>query len=178
MKLNGQLLTNSYRHPFSLPRVGDEPLAMQLQPLPLGFHQRLRERGIQPPTTPLKIARDSSGKPLRDGQGNALTLAETQNPEYLLELERYHQRVAVLALAQSLEGDQHVGFDTPVPSGTDGQVWIRYANALLHEMEAAGFTAGDLLLLCREISRISNLLDEQLTQAQANFSPSGPSPSG
>ncbi len=145
-------------------------MLLRLQPLPLGFHQRLRRRRIHPPVPPVKIARDAAGKPLRDAQGSAVTLADVQQPDYLAACERYHQRVAVLSLAEALRGDETIELETvpPVESATQG--WEDYADALFAELEQAGFAAGDLVLLCREICRLSNLIDDHLRVAQGNFS--------
>jgi len=171
MKFAGQPLQNSYVSSFTLPRSNGEPLTLQLQPLSLGFHSRLRSRGILPPVPPLKVARDSHGKPLRDGQGMAITQTDSHNSDYLMELENYHQRVAVLTVVESLQVDPNITFDA-VPPGDDshGHAWKNYADAIFHELEQAGLTAGDLVLLCREICRLSNLLDQHLSTAQASFS--------
>ena len=177
MKLNGQALQKPLVHAFVLPRSDGSSLTFQLQPLPLGFHQRLRGRGIQPPVPPSKVARDAAGRPLRDAAGQAVTIADSQHPEYVAELERYHQRVAVLALAESLNADPAIAFDTPSPTAASAAPeWARFADALFDELEQSGFTAGDLILFCQEICRISNLLDDHLAAAQANFSL--PPPSG
>ena len=171
MKISGRTIDQIVSQPVLLPRPGSEPVLLQLTPLPLGFHQRLRDRGIVPPTVPSRIGRDSQGRPLRDAQGTAILVRDPQQPEYLLELERYHQRVAVLAVAEALRADENVTFDAVLPRSHDADEWRQYADTLFAEMERSGLTAGDLVLLCREICRLSNLLDEQLQTAQQNFSP-------
>jgi hypothetical protein len=178
MKLNGQPLGTSIRQPFTLPRTDGSSLTLTLKPLSLGFHHRLRQRGIHPPTPPVKVARDSAGRPVRDASGQAVTLSDVQNHAYLAELERYHQRIAVLAVVEALRGDAGISFETPSPDEREANAdeWLRYADTLFEELEQSGFSAGDLILLCQEICRISNLLDDHLAAAQANFS--SPLPSG
>ncbi|SFH68583.1 hypothetical protein [Planctomicrobium piriforme] len=172
MKLSGLPVQNFFVSRYHLRRVGGEPLTLQLRPLPLGFHQRLRNRGIVPPLPPLKIARDSAGKPLRDAQGMVLTLADQRQPEFLAELDCYHQCVAVLSVVEALAGDPAVAFETAPPSETaTAKTWRNYAESIFAELEQAGFTAGDLVLLCREVCRLSNLIDEQLSAVQETFSP-------
>jgi len=173
MKLNGHSLSNTSSSVFELRRGHQEPLTLRLSPLSLGFHQRLRSRGIIPPNPPVKIARDSGGKPLRDGAGLAVTYADRQDAEYLTAVEVYHQRVAVLSVAESIRGDSSVRFETSEPVAQTCEAWEEYAERLFVEMELAGFTAGDLILLCREICRLSNLIDEHLTAARQNFSFAG-----
>jgi hypothetical protein len=149
-----------------------------MQPLRLGFSRTLRERGVAPPEPPLRVARDSSGRPLRDERGQAVMVAAEADSDYLRQLELYHQRVAVLAVAESLEGDAEVSFETPRPEGQgqgQGQEqahsgWIEYADALYDEMERAGFTAGDLVHLCTQACRLSNLAGDHLRDSARGFS--------
>lgn len=178
MNIHGQPLSNPSTSIFQLRRGHLEPLVLQLRPLSLGFHQRLKERGFHLPLPPLKIARDSTGKPLRDAQGQLLTQPERQDPEYLAALDDYHQSVAVLSVVESLRGSSEVTFETPVPRTNDAAEWREYARLVFTEMEAAGFVAGDLILLCREICRLSNLIEDHLAAARQNFSSSPASSPG
>lgn len=173
MRLRGQQIETNYVHPFSLRRANGQSLNFQLSPLPLGFQSKLRQRGIFPPQPPLKISRDSTGKPLRDAAGQAVTHHDLADESYREANELYHQRVAMLALFESLRNDSAVEFETSVPSEKKhaADEWTTFADSLFQELESAGLTAGDLLALCDEIGRISNLVDSHLAQAQANFSP-------
>jgi cytoplasmic iron level regulating protein YaaA (DUF328/UPF0246 family) len=100
----------------------------------------------------------------------AVTMADLTDASYKAQLELYHQRVAVLAFLESLSADADVRFDArPPATGEPREAWHRYADAIFQELEAAGFSAGDLVLICNTISRISNLLGEQLQQAQSTF---------
>ncbi|WP_437194547.1 hypothetical protein [Planctomicrobium sp. SH527] len=141
--------------------------------MPLSFHQRLRDRGIVAPFPPVKVSRDSNGKPMRDGQGQVLTISDTRNSEYLKEVDRYHRVVAVLSVVEALQADPDVSFETSIPVDPAGiEEWWQYADGVFLEMEQAGFAAGDLILLCREICRLSNLVDDHLMVAQSSFSQS------
>jgi len=171
MKFHGQSLQNPSFTLFQLPRGHHDPLVLCLRPLPLGFHQRLKLRGIQLPVPPLKIARDSAGRPLRDGQGQAITLLDQRDADYLAALDRYYRCVAVLSVVESLQGESQIHFETCRPDSTAESDWMQYADLIFQELEDAGFTAGDLILLCREICRLSNLIDDHLLQARQNFSP-------
>jgi hypothetical protein len=178
MIFNGVPLSAEF-HAVCLLRRGDsEPLAVRLNPLPLGFHQRLRRIGIIPPQAPLKIARDSNGKPVRDARGQVVTVQDGHHPDYLNALDEYHRCVGVLAIAESLKGNADLRLESVPPAGEMKDEWISFVSAVLAEMEQAGFTAGDLPLLCREICRLSNLLDDQLGAAQANFSSAAEDTSG
>jgi hypothetical protein len=167
------LLPNSCRV-IQLPRPTGEPLTLTMQPLSLGFHRRLRSRGILPPQAPRKVARDSSGKPLRDESGLAVMTTDANDPDYLNELDLYHQRVAILAIVESLQSDPHVKFTAVAPTTIEPQAWIRYADAIFDEMEAAGLTAGDLAQLSTWTCRLSNLIEGDLQRATANFSSVAP----
>lgn len=170
MRFEGQSLAATPTQLVTLPRPHGGDWTFTLRPLPLGFHRRLRERGLVPPAPGTKVARDSHGRPLRDDAGLAVTQTDHSDPQYLAELELYHQRVAVLAVAESLQADPRVHFDAAQPSDGGTGSWTMYADALHAELESAGFTPGDLILLCNAIARLSNLLGEHLHQARANFS--------
>jgi hypothetical protein len=171
MQINGQPSAAAPNQTVTLPRPDGSDWTFTLQPLPLGFHRRLRDHGVTPPTAPIRIARDSHGRPLRDDAGLAVTQADLTDSRYVADLELYHQRIAVLALAESLQADPNVRFDAPKPGdGVAGSSWPAYADALYAELESAGFTAGDLIHLCHSIGRLSNLLGDHLHQARANFS--------
>jgi len=163
-------LSNNSQRVIQLPRPSGEPLTLTLQPLSLGFHRRLRSRGILPPQAPRKIARDSAGKPLRDELGLAVMTSDDRHADYLNELDLYHQRVAVLAIVESLRADPHVTFNTSPPTSSDTIAWTQYADAIFDEMEEAGLTAGDLAHLSNWTCRLSNLIEGDLQRATANFS--------
>ncbi|WP_437225306.1 hypothetical protein SH661x_004007 [Planctomicrobium sp. SH661] len=170
MKLDGKPLQNSCSSLFSLRRGSEEPLTLRLEPLSLGFHQRLQSRSIVLPQPPVKIARDSQGKPMRDPQGQVLTMHDRQDPSYRVALEQYHQCVAVLSLVEALRGEPRVQFDAVAPTTNSPDDWRKYAQQIYQELELAGFTAGDLVQLCREVGRLSNLIDDHLQAARQNFS--------
>lgn len=176
MHLRGQPRATPFTQTVTLPRPDGSDWSFTLSPLPLGFHRRLRSRGLLPPTPPSRLVRDSSGRPLRDESGQAITTVDTTDRRYLAELELYHQRVAVLAVAEALRADPDVVFDAPPPADDSSDAWTRYADALHAELEAAGFTAGDLILLCQAVCRLSNLLTDHLRATCGNFSSAAPAP--
>ena len=174
MRIHGRSPSNSFTRQFTLPRPDGTALTFTMRPLPLSFHRRLRDRGLIPPQPPTRIARDSQGKPIRDEAGLAVTLADERDPQFLTALEFYHQRIAVLAVAESLSADPNITFETTPPASTATSVqdtaWATYADALYAELEQAGFTSGDLIRLCSAACRLSNLIDDHLQLTQANFS--------
>jgi hypothetical protein len=172
MQIHGQSAAARFTTTVQLPRpAGDGPL-LTLQPLPLGFARRLSAHAVQPPLPPVRIARDPQGKPLRQANGQAVTLADETDADYRRERELYGQRVAVLAVATALEADPHVRFETDATAYP--QDWRPYADALLNELEQAGWTAGDLAWLCQAVCRMSNLLDQHLPESAADFPSGGP----
>lgn len=177
MRVRGQELTAIGAQRVSLVRGDGSTLPLLVRPLPLGFHRRLRSMGLVPPQPPVRVARDAGGAPLRDAQGHAVRLRDDGDPAYLAAAELYHQRVAVLAVAEALQGDPDVEFASrpPVEMGnsSESNAWTGYADALYAELEQAGFTAGDLTQLCGFVCRMSRLLDEHLREARGNFSAAG-----
>lgn len=159
---------SSYSSVCELPRPAGGAIALRMQPLRLGFARSLGERGIVAPEPPLRVARDAAGRPLRDERGQAVMMSAEADAGFARSLELYHQRVAVLAVAESLEGDPEVAFGAQRPPGDDG--WIEYADAIYVEMEEAGFTAGDLVHLCTFACRLSNLAGDHVRESARGFS--------
>lgn len=172
MRVRGRELTGACSQRVSLLRGDGSTLSLLMQPLPLGFQRRLRSAGLVPPQPPCRIARDSSGAPLRDGQGQAVTLRDESDAAWMAALEQYHQRIAVLAVAESLKCDADVEFRSrpPAAGSTEPAAWAAYADALFEELEEAGFSAGELTQLCGFVCRLSRLLDDHLREARGNFS--------
>lgn len=167
MKINGQSLSDGYVRQVELPRPDGSSLMLSLRPLSLGFHRRLRSRGILMPTAPTRVARDANGRPMRDERGMAVLTGDDTDERYRAELETYHQRVAVLAVAEALHADSTIEFETAAPAA-DGD-WRQYADDLYGELERSGWTAGDLVWLCHEVCRLSNLVGDDLAESQRNF---------
>lgn len=172
MKLHGQPVpVQTHTTTVVLQRPNGETLSLKLRPLPLGFHRRLRERGLNSPAPPTRVGRDAQGRPLRDQHGLAISISDPHNPEYVCQLEQYHQRVAVLSIAEALSADPDLQLETPIPATTASSAdWTAYADAVAAELESAGFTAGDLIRICDAICRLSNLIDDHIVGETANFS--------
>ena len=175
MRVRGQELAGVRAQRVTLVRGDGATLSLLVRPLPLGFHRRLRSCGLVPPQAPVRVAREAGGSPLRDAHGQAVTFKDESDAAHLAAVELYHQRVAVLAVAEALKGDADVEFASrpPMETVTDVAAWSSFADALFNELEAAGFTAGDLTQLCGLICRMSRLLDEHLRDARGNFSSAG-----
>jgi hypothetical protein len=168
MRVHGQELAGGFTQRVTLARPDGSMLALTLQPLPLGFHRRLRTHGIVPPQPPIRVARDANGQPLRDASGQAATLRDVNDETYLTALEQHHQRVAVLAVVEALGADESVEFTAQRPAGASDS-WSGYADALFAELEAAGITAGELVQLCSSVCRMSRLMDDDLRASRGRF---------
>ena len=166
MRIKGQECFKDYSQEILLPRPGGEAISLKISPLPLGFHRRLRKQGIVSPQPPRRVARDSNQQPIRDERGQAVFMEHERDEAYVEALEMYHQRIAVLMIAEALSSDGNVEFATEIP--VEGNL-VSCADALYVELEESGFQAGDLILLCNEIGKLSNLFDEHLGDSQQHF---------
>ena len=171
MKIHGSSSPTSFSQPMELPRPNGNSLRLTIKPLPLSFYRKLRIRGIVPPVPPQRVARDSSGKPVKDGEGLALIMQDHSDAHYLDQLELYQQRIAVVMVYEALKDDPEIEFETEIPHET--QDWIEFADGLTAELESAGWSAGDLILVCKMICQYSNLLTDHLQEFEGNFFRSG-----
>ncbi len=167
MRIGGKKVQEKYLRRVRLPRPDGSFWELEVSPLRLGFLQTLHERGIVVPSAPTKVARDSSGKPLRDAEGFAVLQRSESDSQYLEAVEKYHQRVATLVLWEGLQADKQVEFETPVPEGDDD--WALFADQLHTELEHSGWTAGDLIWVCERVAEMSNLTGEHFRESQQDF---------
>ena len=148
-------------------RRGDgAEVGLVIRPLRLGFRERWAGWGIVPPEVPRRVLRDGQGRLVRDEQGLAVLVADGQGPGYRAACERYQARVAGLLIAEGLAGGG-VTIQAQVPAV--GEEATGYADAVLGELEAAGFSAGDVLWLCDEILRLSRLGGEHLAREEGRL---------
>jgi len=143
-------------------RVDGVVVPLRIRPLRLGFRERWAGWGIVPPEPPRRVVRDSQGRLVRDEQGLAVLTADEIGPAYRAACERYQARVAGLLVAEGLCGGVAIHAEAPRP-GDEG---ASYADAVLAELDDAGFSAGDVLWLCDEILRLSRLGGEHLSREE------------
>lgn len=171
MKFHGQSPTATYTKTIALSRPDGSEWILNIAPLALGFHRRLHERGIVPPAPPRRVARDSNGQPLKDRSGLAVMMQDDHDAGYQAGVVRHQQELAALMVYEGLQHDPEIEFESrPPPDGS----WQPFAAALCEEFEAAGWSLGDLTIVCEEICRLSNLLDEHLGRAEQVFSSPAP----
>lgn len=167
MRINGEACVGQFTRTVELRRPDGTSVPLVIKPLPLGFHGRMRERGVCAPVPPARVARDAAGKPLRDARGMAVLMADERDAEYLAAVERHNQRVAALVIAEGLRSDANVLFEAQVHPETKD--WNTFSDAITAELADAGWSDGDVLWLCREILALSNLLDDHVRESQGNF---------
>ena len=141
MRIRGEQPLAATTHPFSISRPDGSEWVVQLSALPLGFQRRLRERGIAAPIPPSRVARDSAGQVMKDRQGRAVLISDQHDADYLLEKERYQQRLAATMVWEALLRDPDIEFDACPPR--EGN-WSPFADELCNELEAAGWSLGDV----------------------------------
>lgn len=122
MKVQGEVLRGEYRRSVELPRPDGSSWRFLIQPLSLGFSRQLRVHGIIPPARPTRVVRDGAGKPVRDSQGLAVLAGDDERGDYQVALERYHQRMAALMIAEALGSDPDVEFQTVRPTAKSHHV--------------------------------------------------------
>ena len=171
MRLNGESFSESYTQRVELPRPGGRLLALTASPLPLAFHRRLVSYGLVAPRQPTRVMRDSTGQPLRDAHGKAVVVPDEEDADYRKALDQFNRRVAALIIAEGLRADERIEFESPLPQSDED--WPAYADGVNRELEDAGWSAGDVVFLCGEILKMSNLVDEHVREAQGNFSSAG-----
>ena len=173
MKLHGQTLVARPRKTVLWRRMDGSEHELTLTALPLAFGTWLRERGIIQPDPPVRVARDAQGKPIRDAQGQAVVTEDRHDRDYLLRLEAYQQRLAMLVLWQATRDESQLTWETPTPD-VHGD-WLSFADDLFEELEQAGVTMGEVTWLCEEATSHSSLVTQAVADRRADFFPAASS---
>ena len=137
-----------------LPRRKGEDVVLEIVALPLGFNDVMNRELIEPRPPQKGWAKDAKGSTVRDGKGLPIPDYQLDDPAYL-EAERLHRRRSnVLMIAEALSKDKKVHFDAKREAFESTEA---YCDALYDEMLAVGFSLGDMMILIREITRVSNI---------------------
>ena len=129
-----------------------------VSPLPMSFERKYEKTGAMqypiPPTVPIRD--DKNGKVLLMEDGSIASERNTSDPDFLRKFANADRRVSALKFSVVVREDESIEFESKAPSfnatdDSEGAVnewkksWIKYTDCLADELEAAGFTSGELV---------------------------------
>ncbi len=171
LKREGVVFPGGMRRVVEFRRQGEgEGVPIALRPLRLGFQRRWAEWGLVAPEAPRRVARDSQGRIVRDERGEAVLVPDEARPEWRAAYERHQLRVAALVVAEGW-ADEDATFDS---SPRDGESGGEYADRLLDELDASGWSAGEVVWLCEQVLALSRLVGDGVREAGERSSPPRP----
>ena len=156
---------------MTLPRGKEDSLVLTVYALPLGFEERA-EGYFPSPVPPRQFVKGPGGRVLRDPKHkNVLLEPNEDDPGYAAEARKVSRMQMVVWLYESIKRG-NVEFVTAEPdSNAPTGAWTVFYEAIYGELVKAGFTIGDLNLLFKEVSSISNLSDDVIGDAAEDFLP-------
>ena len=164
MKVRGETLQSRATGAVVIPRPAGDPITLAIKALPLGWLEEV-DRRLPEPEGRVKFARDERGKLLRDNEGKYVTVPDTR-PEYRQAVKRNNRLQTVAVIERALVDGGDVTFET---QQRDAGAWCDYYESIHAELEAAGLSLGDIDLICTEVLRVSNMDEEALEAARADF---------
>jgi len=172
MKIQGKDFAAKAK-PFTVSMANGEEVVLIVSPLPPGFIEE-EEEEVPQPRMPYRVARQpKTGRILRDGDGNSVTVPDENDPKYQRKVLRCAQARAARVVATALRDSPGIEFDT---QRGDYPRMENYFYELGAEMISAGLAQAQQSEIIRTVLDISgmNLRDAQEV-AEATF-PDGEEP--
>lgn len=151
MKLNGNTIARSTRQ-VTIERDGGDKLVFTVSSLSIGIR---REFDVMYPTpvAPKIVTEGKNGRTEKD---------IWDDPKFMAAIDERNHLRNVYILYRILADDKNVVFDN-IPSDIDS---LRKLSA---ELTASGLSEGDMITLLKEALKASNLSQEEIALAKANF---------
>ena len=163
MKFNGQPIRAMAEKEIALPRPDGNHLFVRVRALGLGEEREAR-RLFPDPVPPHGFYEDEKGKPLRDPDtGKVESGPLFSDPTFLEAVDETERLRTVVKFVRALEADERIEFTA---SGEDANFY-REAQK---EIEEAGISEGDMMLVIRTGIELGNLDQNSIKRAAEAFS--------
>ncbi len=164
MKIDGKDVNLLEQKEYVLPRnSGDIPLL--LSALPLGFQEKI-ERFFPTPTPPKAPVKGANGKLQREN-GIVVVTRNVDDPHYKEQVKKMDLLQAIYVVHCALRNDKSINFETDI-----GQLETNpqeFYEGIYEELDAAGFTVGDILDITKGTMELSNMSSEKFKDLSENF---------
>ena len=146
----------------------DGPLTLKLTALPIGFMEQL-ERDIPSPV-PKQIGwlrtRGNRGSFIKGSDGRMVPELNNEDPKFKLAEEIARRLQNILCITEALRGESKIEFATKL-AGSKSR--LAYAEGLLAEFLAFGFSFGDLGKLVVATIDVSGVTGDKIQAARESF---------
>lgn len=158
MKFRGKLFKTTPRDAVKIPRPGGEVISIFFKAMPLGLEEAAQQR-FPDPEPPVDYARDIRGRLIKDTETGQYVTRVVESEDYK-EKKRIATRRQMMFMVCTALDDPDWEFETPTSEGPE------YYDAIFEELKAAGFSAGDLMLMFKKIVELSNMSEEAVEAAR------------
>lgn len=140
-------------------------LSLSVDPLPIGFYDRMSRLFVLPEPPISGFARNKKGKLERDENGQPIKLRDEENEEYLEKKAKVQQRQNTYILYSLLSSDPDIEFNTEIlPSDPDIGEKLE---VVYQELADAGMSEGQQFQILTALNKASGL-DEYIQDAKKN----------
>lgn len=172
MRISGELPPKPNTREVYLPR-GETQIRLVLSPMPLGLEEHIRHVFPAPPAV-REYELDARGGIARGPDNKPIERWTRETAAWTTATARQNLRKYAVLVREGLRGDPDIQFDSDGSPGKPTEenhfpAWTAYADALLKEFEAAGFTADELMFLVNELSRVTLPTEASIRDARDRF---------
>lgn len=172
MKFKGKQLdrkTSVAKQRCLLPRYGTDPLQLIVAALPLTFNQ-LALKLLPEPIAPLKLMTDNSTGKLVMGPDRKPIQYNDENDSGYKELNfKRAQRLNAWMVFEALQFEDELEWTASIPEKQTRQSIAAWLDELNLEMESAGFSNGDIMLIIEQSMKLSNMTIEDIESERESF---------
>ncbi len=169
MKIKGIRVSAVNHGSLTLVKKSGEDITLQFRSLPLNFTDEVNKEIPSPIPKTTDYLKDRRGRPVRDPDtGKPIMLTDEDSPEFKQSLSKANRRQTTLMLFEALKEDSAVEFENKREDFPSISAW---ADAIYEELNTAGFSVGDLAAMISFMMELSNIKEEELEEARADFLP-------
>jgi hypothetical protein len=176
MKIAGQKIDLNARTTVRIPRPG-AVLEIEVHTFPYGFDL---EEDLPVPQPPKSPRRDKEDRPIRDADGRLTLFDDFNDAGYVRERKAWARRINAAVFYYATAASGRVQFESLAgqkPPAGDRPAMAVYFDKAASELEASGFTPGDVTLVANAAYGLSNMVPNvDVERYLADFSQGGKSP--
>ena len=147
-------------------KQSDGDLALKVNPLPLGWFDRIMRTGAVTPGDPPVVIVEEKGKIKRDENGHAVYRINEMDQTYLTRKAECGARLMALKVYFHLKDDNGIELSKTEPAGDDEKEWTEFGNYLIQAFTEFGFTDSELVEIGRKGDMASTRCDiEEITKS-------------
>lgn len=171
MKIDGVSINARARDTVTIPKPKGKSITVEIEAYPFGF---AIEEILPYPPPPVTGVRKRNGQVIRDTDNQPVLIRDEQDSEYRKRIDAiFWLRLAAL-FYYAVKPVGRIQFESVMDMDQEQEIADRpeqFFRKIYGELRENGFSAGDINIVCDGAQRLSNMLDGNVDDAMADFSP-------